>query len=266
MGSMEAEKEGARTERGARAFAVPREGSDVVADRMESAFTDVDGGSEHVEVSHKAGQFQVGIGERARWVVVREHGGLDVGGETRAPEDGRGVWGEPDATHAGFGGIDTAESERWRGGDEFGPASRSRAKGRDDPAEVVEGSMGVRAEAKASVGRKGGVGRKERLEVGEEASSARKTRREAAEFAEELPPLSQGDSGLTGGNGLEAGLEFLEAMGGELKGAVGGIDEPTEYCFALGPVGITFGEFFDGGGFFAGGAIRGRQRTEDLVD
>jgi hypothetical protein len=70
-------------------FFYPCDGRSVIAKGCQGEFTAVGVGSEDVLVAKDAGEFQVGIGDRAVGICKADQRRLDVGRETLTPRHGR---------------------------------------------------------------------------------------------------------------------------------------------------------------------------------
>jgi hypothetical protein len=85
---LEAKKAGGWFRCGGRTFALPIHGRGVVGTRVYGAFAEVECVDEHILVRHGGGQFEIGVGDRARGVIPRDKSGLDVGRERFPPHNG----------------------------------------------------------------------------------------------------------------------------------------------------------------------------------
>jgi hypothetical protein len=126
--TVQPEQVGGRAGSGSRAFALPRDGRNVVRQGGNGALPTVEVLTKDVLMANGTSQFQVRVGDASGRVFVGDQLVSDFLGELGAPEDGIevrvGRSGEPDASHACGGGIDGSESCRHIG-DNFGQVRRA---------------------------------------------------------------------------------------------------------------------------------------------
>jgi len=164
MSGMEPEEEGAGSKGGAGALALPGEGCDVVPHRVKGALAHLRLLRHNIKMGDQPSQLQIRIGDIAHGIIERDHLLLDALRKGLPPE-ARAAGTEPDAAHAGFGGVHATNERRRRGGEEFRPPSGASSLGREEPAKIIQGRVHQGREAQPCVGRCGRVGREELLEM-----------------------------------------------------------------------------------------------------
>jgi hypothetical protein len=102
------------------------------------------------------------------------------------------------------------------------------------------------------------------LKGAEKSTPARDSQYHAAQFAEGLLPLFEGDAFATA-QIIKNGTETFVAMRGQCQGLVGGVDEPSKDDFRRAPAAVTFQQLFDGDRFLME-SLGGVKRANDVVD
>jgi hypothetical protein len=102
------------------------------------------------------------------------------------------------------------------------------------------------------------------LEGAEKAPTAGDSQDHAAQFAKNLLPGLKGDA-FAAAKVVENGTQTDVAMGRQLQGLLGGIDEPTEEDFGGAPTAVALKEFFDGDGLLVK-IMGGIKRADDFID
>jgi hypothetical protein len=192
---LEAEEVRGRARGGGAAFRLPGGCRGVVREGVYSFLTDIQGVDKNIVMGDGAGELEVRIADRARGIVERDQGLLNVGRKRGAPEDWL-RWAvetreECDAAHAHTCGIASPHQKRV-GGDNLAKAGRALFQGRDQGAEVIQEVMEFGGERDACPS----VVTERFLHEAEKATKPGNGAGHAAQFAENFLPFVGGDATL----------------------------------------------------------------------